>query len=108
MRRLRCRRVRARRATSRRAISSPVYSAIFRPRRKSCVAKHPFPAIGDGRTERPGARGIEQWSVVSGQWSVGKAFFMLTTDHRPLTTVLLLQLKAARHRVGLVADEAEF
>src|SRR5438067_13506710 len=30
----------------------------------------------------------KQWSVVCGQWSVKSSRFQLTTDHRPLTTIL--------------------
>src|SRR5205085_6844491 len=35
-----------------------------------------------------------QWSVVSGQWSA-KSVFLLTTDHRPLTTVVFSHTFAA-------------
>ncbi len=56
MAQMRClRRVLMRRSTSRSEMSSPVYSAIFRPFGKNRVAKQPFPSMGDFRMARPGA-----------------------------------------------------
>ena len=49
------RRVLMRRSTSRSPMSSPVYSAIFLPFGKNCVAKQPLPSIGDCGRRFPGA-----------------------------------------------------
>ena len=45
----------ARRFASLVLIRSPVYSAIFRPRLKFAVEKHPRPSMAESRIANPGA-----------------------------------------------------